>query len=359
MRLRDVAALVDGELAGNSDAEIKGLAKIEEAGPGDITFLANMRYKKFVGTTGASAILVTRGTTLDEITLRTIPLPVIYVEDPYASFQRLAEKFYTPRAPLPSGVHPTAIIAATTRTGKDVAVGPNVVVGEHCTIGSHVALHAGVILGNNITIDSHSILYPNVVIHDGCTIGMHVIIHSSTTIGSDGFGFTQLDDGSYEKITQRGIVAIEDDVEIGANCTIDRATLGETRIKKGAKLDNLIHVAHNVTIGEDTVIAAQTGVSGSTKIGKNCQIAGQVGFSGHLTIADRTIVGAKSGVPKSIEPAGQTYFGYPAFPINETLRIQAATRALPALLIEIRQLEKRIEELEKILQHHHTPEDKQ
>jgi UDP-3-O-[3-hydroxymyristoyl] glucosamine N-acyltransferase len=358
MRLHEIATLVNGELFGDGDVEIEGLAKIEEAGPGDITFLANMRYKKFVGSTAASAIFLRHNVALEELSLRKRPLHIIHVSDPYASFQQIAERFYTPRTPLAKGVHPTAIIAPTTHLEEDIAIGPYVVIGQNCTIASGTALHAGVILGDSVTVGHNSTVYPNVVIRDGCLIGNNVIINSSTTIGSDGFGFTQKEDGTYEKIPQRGIVLIEDNVEIGANCAIDRATLGETRIKKGAKLDNLIHVAHNVIIGEDTVIAAQTGISGSTKIGKNCQIAGQVGFSGHITIADRTIIGAKSGVPKSIDTEGQTYFGYPAFPINETLRIQAATRALPSLLIEIRRMEERIKELEREIQHHHTPDDK-
>ncbi len=356
MRLKDIAALVNGKVAGDGNVEIRRLAKIEEAGPGDLTFLANMRYKKFVRTTNATAMLVKAGAVADELSRRVPPIHLILVEDPYASFQQIAEKFYTPPAPLPVGVHPTAVIASSARVGPGVAVGPNSSVGEFCTLGSQVSLHAGVVLGRNVAVGDQSILYPNVVVHDGCVIGSHVIIHPSTTIGSDGFGFLPKEDGSYEKIPQRGIVVVEDDVEIGANCAIDRATIGETRIKRGAKLDNLIHVAHNVIVGEDTVIAAQTGISGSTKIGKRCQVGGQVGFSGHLTIADRTVIGAKSGVPKSIEPEGQTYFGYPAFPIHETLRIQAAMRALPSLLVEIRNLERRIKELEAILQHQGTPE---
>jgi len=358
MRLRDVAAIVYGELAGDGDIEIERLSKIEDAGPGDITFLANMRYKKFVSTTGASAILLPRNIAVEELSRRQQPLHIIYVSDPYGSFQKIAEKFYAPRPPLPKGVDPTAIIAPTAHLGEEVAIGPHVVIGHHSTIHRRTALHAGVVVGEGVSIGHDTIVYPNVVILDGCTLGNNVIINSSTTIGSDGFGFAQKEDGTYEKIPQRGIVVIEDDVEIGANCSIDRATLGETRIKRGVKLDNLIHIAHNVVVGENTVIAAQTGISGSTKVGKNCQIGGQVGFSGHLMIADHTTVGAKSGVPKSIESDGQTYFGYPAFPIHETLRIQAAMRSLPSLLVQIRKLEDKIKELEQAIQQYHTAEDK-
>jgi UDP-3-O-[3-hydroxymyristoyl] glucosamine N-acyltransferase len=348
MRLRDIAALVQGELSGDGNAEIERLAKIEDAGPGDITFLANLRYKKFLATTGATAVLIPRDAVLDELSRRSAPLHLIRVADPYSSFQLVADAIAPVAAPsiLP-GIHPTAVVAASARVGNLVAIGAHVVVGDDCSIGDGAAIHPGVVLGTQVTIGAGTVLYPGIVVRDGCKLGARVIIHANTTIGSDGFGFAPTDSGVYEKIVQRGIVVIEDDVEIGANCAIDRATFGETVIGKGVKLDNLIHVAHNVVIGENTVIAAQTGISGSTKIGNNCLIAGQVGFSGHLIIADRTTIGAQSGVPKSIEHAGETWFGYPAFPIKETLRIQASMRMLPSLVVELRRLEQRIQELER------------
>ncbi len=349
--------MVHGELTGNGDLEIERPAKIEEAGPGEITFLSNMRYKKFVTTTHAGAIFLSPNVADAELSLRTSPISVIHVADPYGAFQEVAEKFSTPRAPLARGIDAGASIAGTATLGEDVAVGPHVAIGQRSVIGARTSLYAGVIVGDNVTIGNDTVLYPHVVIQDGCKVGDRVVINSSTTVGSDGFGFTPREDGTYEKIPQRGIVVIEDDVEIGANCTIDRATLGETRIKRGVKLDNLIHVAHNVVVGEDTVIAAQTGISGSTKLGKGCRIAGQVGFVGHLTIADRTTIMAQSGVAKSIEEDGQTYFGYPAFPNAEALRIIAAWRSLPSLLIQVRRLEERIKELEQEIRQNHTAEN--
>ncbi len=349
MQLRDIATLVDGTLEGDGDVEITGLAKIEDARPGELTFLANPKYRKYIATTSAAAMLVGRDVTIDLPRDRTPPLRLIRVQDPYYSFQHLAELFYpTETRPAP-GIHPSAIIAPTAVVGKGVSIGPHVVVGEQAAIGDGCVLLAGVVIGDGVSIGTGSTLYPNVVVREGCSLGRNVIVHACTAIGSDGFGFTRQEDGAYKKIPQRGIVVIEDDVEIGANCAIDRATLGETRIKRGAKLDNLIHVAHNVIIGENTVIAAQTGISGSTKVGRECQIGGQVGLSGHLTIADRTTIGAKSGVPKSIEEEGQTWFGYPSFPIHETLRIQAATRLLPGLIVEVRALVSRIRDLERQL----------
>jgi UDP-3-O-[3-hydroxymyristoyl] glucosamine N-acyltransferase len=358
MRLGEIATLVQGELSGDGNAEIKQLAKIEDAGPGDITFLTNLRYKKYLLTTGATAVLIPRDAVLTELSARTTPLSVIRVSDPHASFQTIANALAPVAASeIPPGIHPTAVIAPTVHIGKNTAIGPQVVIGDRCTIGDGAVLHAGVILGTKVTIGADSILHPGIVIRDSCSIGNRVIIHSNTTIGSDGFGFTPTASGQFEKVIQRGIVVIEDDVEIGANCAIDRATLGETRIRKGVKLDNLIHVAHNVVIGENTVIAAQTGISGSTKIGTNCQIGGQVGFSGHLTIADRTTIGAQSGIPKSIDHAGETWFGYPAFPIKETLRIQASMRMLPSLVVELRRLEQRIQELERQAAAGHASEE--
>ena len=350
MKLREIARLVDGEITGAEDVEIVRVAKIEEAGPGDITFLANLKYKKHVVTTRASAMLVSREVTLgDELLRRQAPVHLVKVADPYLAFLKLVETFNPPSAPPAAGIHHTAIVAKSATIADDAAIGAFAIVGEECSIGRGAALYAGTILGDRVTVGDRSILYEDVVVREGCTIGRHVVIHPGTVIGGDGFGFAPRRDGTYEKIPQRGNVVIEDDVEIGANCTVDRATIGETLIKRGAKLDNLIQVAHNVVIGENTVIAAQTGISGSTKIGNNCAIGGQVGFVGHVEIADRTMIGAQSGVPKSILEPGKRYFGYPALEQRESFKIQAVIHQLPALLAEIRNLQKRVEELEHIL----------
>ncbi len=345
MKLSDIARFLHGEIAEGGELEIERLAKIEEAGDGDITFFANPKYARHLATTGATAILIARESNPAELKSRTSPLILVRVDDPYVSFLRLIDLFYPPAKPLGRGVHPSAVIGEGVTLGNDVGIGANVVLGAGCIIGAGATLHPGVVLGDGVTIGNYTTLYQNVSIREGCRIGERCILHPGAVIGSDGFGFAPLPDGTYEKIPQRGIVVIEDDVEIGATCAIDRATIGETRIKKGVKLDNLIHVAHNVIIGENTVIAAQTGISGSTKIGKNCIFAGQVGFTGHITIADRTMIGAQSGIPKSITEPGTSHFGYPAKEHRRAFRIEAVVKQLPELLEEIRKLRAEVDRL--------------
>ncbi len=309
MNLHDIALLLEGELVGNGETEIADVMKIEEAVEGTVTFLANPRYQKFLDTTRASAVIVPKS--VDTTALqRSTPLSFIRVTDPYFSFLRLLVHFHPQASSLPPGIHSTAIIASSATIGKNVAIGAYVVIGEKCMIGDETIILHGTVIGNDVAIGTQTLLYANVSVREGCRIGNRVIIHSGTVVGSDGFGFAPRPDGTYEKIPQMGIVVIEDDVEIGANCTLDRATMGETRVKRGAKLDNLIQVAHNVVIGENTVMAAQSGISGSTKIGKNVMIGGQVGFTGHLDIADRSFVGAQSGIAKSIPEPGEIIFRF-------------------------------------------------
>ncbi|HYQ87162.1 MAG TPA: UDP-3-O-(3-hydroxymyristoyl)glucosamine N-acyltransferase [Bacteroidota bacterium] len=357
MKLSDIAKLVDGEIVGEGNVDIRQVAKIEEAGPGDITFLANLKYKKYVVTTLASAVLVSKDLPLAEFAQRRKALSFVVVPDPYRSFVRLIDTFQPASAGL-KGIHPSAVIAPSALVDADAAVGAFVAIGVGCRIGSGAEVHEGTIIGDGAEVGEGTILYPNVSVREGCRIGSRVIIHSGTVIGSDGFGFAPKPDGTYEKIPQRGIVVIEDDVEIGANCAIDRATIGETRIGKGVKLDNLIQIAHNVVISENTVIAAQSGVSGSTKVGKNCSLGGQVGLTGHIQIADQTKIGAQSGVGKSITESGKTYFGYPAREVRETLRIEAALVQLPALVGQVRELTNRVQELEKSLRPRKTRKKK-
>ena len=354
MKLSELARLVNGKIIGDGEVEIERVGKIEEAGPGDITFLANQKYRKYVTTTNATAILIANNTPLEELKERQSPLNLVKVSDPYLSFQQLLEYFHPPTAPLQKGIHPTAIVAKTAVISSGVAIGVHVVVGERCHIGANVSIYPCTVLSDDVEIGDESLLYSNITVREHCKVGKRVIVHAGTVIGSDGFGFAPKDDGSYQKIPQRGNVIIEDDVEIGANCTIDRATLGSTIIKKGVKLDNLIQVAHNVVIGENTVIAAQTGISGSTKIGKNCVVAGQVGFVGHLEIADRSTFGAQSGVSKSFTQPGKTYFGYPAKEHSQALRMEGALRQLPELLVELRGMQKRLQELEQLLKLQHS-----
>jgi UDP-3-O-[3-hydroxymyristoyl] glucosamine N-acyltransferase len=343
MKLRDIAAMLDGEVEGDADMDIERVAKIEEAGPGAIAFIANPKYQKFLATTRASAVIVGKQV---EAGAGTVPARV-RVQDPYVSFLRVLVHFHPPSDPLPPGIHPSAVIAATATIGTHARIGAHVVIGERTVVGDGAMICHNAVIGDDVTIGEYSLLYPNITVYYGCTIGARVTVHSGTTIGSDGFGFAPKADGSYEKIPQMGIVVIEDDVEIGANCTIDRATLGETRIKRGVKLDNLIQVAHNVVIGENTVSAAQAGISGSTKIGKNCQLGGQVGLTGHLEIADGTKIGAQSGVHRSVEKPNTTIFGYPAYPQRDALRMVGALTQLPDALATLREVKAKVEELEQ------------
>lgn len=346
MKLKDIASLVQGELIGDGEEEILRAAKIQEARKGDISFIANPKYEKYLESTKASAIIVAKSFDQKKMNGRKSQIGFIKVDDPYLSFLYVLRSFYPPLDPLPAGIHPTALIAKTALLGKNIAIGAHVVIGERCCVGNNTKISHGTVLGDDVEIGDDTLIYPNITVREQCKIGNRVIIHSGTVVGSDGFGFAPKKDGSYEKIPQIGIVVIEDDVEIGANCAIDRATMGETRIKRGAKLDNLIQVAHNVTIGEHTVIAGQAGISGSTNVGAHCMIGGQVGIVGHSEIADNIKIIPQSGVSKSLTQSGETYFGAPAKPAREGFRIEAALRQLPEALEIIRKLQHRIEELE-------------
>lgn len=348
MTLRDIALMVDGVLTGDAAMDIRRVAKIEEADDGAITFIAHPKYQKFLESTRASAVIVG----MDLQTSAEITPALVRVKDPYRAFLKVLVHFHPPSDPLAPGIHPSAVIAPTATIGPDVRIGAHVVIGERAVVAAGARVCHNVVLGDEVQVGEQTILYPGITVYRGCRIGARVIVHAGTVIGSDGFGFAPRPDGSYEKIPQVGIVVIEDDVEIGANCTIDRATLGETRIKRGVKLDNLIQVAHNVVIGENTVSAAQAGISGSTKIGKNCQLGGQVGLTGHLEIADGTKIGAQSGVHRSVEKPNTTLFGYPAYPQREALRMAGAMTQLPDALTALRELKKRVDELEKKLGEH-------
>lgn len=346
MRLSEIAEIVKGEIVGSRDIEIKHVAKIEDAGDGDITFLANPKYKRYLATTNASVVLVAHGAEFEELTHRQTPITFMRVSDPYHAFITLIDLFHPPVLPMIAGIHPSAIVSPSSAIHPTAAIGPLVVIGNRCRIGENTTIHAGTVISDDVQIGYGCMIYANVTVREQCRVGNNAIIHSGTVIGSDGFGFNKNENGSYEKIPQRGIVIIEDDVEIGANCTIDRATIGATSVKRGAKLDNLIHIAHNVVIGEHTAIAAQTGISGSTKVGQYCQFGGQVGLTGHIHIADHTTIGAQSGVPKSITEPGKTYMGYPAREIRTTWKIEALLQQLPELFEKIQTLQDKIQSLE-------------
>ncbi len=340
MKLSELCLLLHGELVGDGEIDIKSLAKIEDAGEGDLTFLANPRYEKFLDKTNASAILVSKG-------IETLKIPHIRVDDPYISFQKSLNLIYPEHKSLFTDIHPSAIVSDGVSIANNVGIGPFVYIAPGAEIGENTVIYPGCIIEENVKIGKNCKLSPNVSINYNCEIGNNVIIHSGVVIGSDGFGFAPSGQ-RYGKIPQVGKVVIENDVEIGANCAIDRATIGETRIKNGCKLDNLIQIAHNVVVGEDTVIAAQSGISGSTKVGKHVTIAGQVGVIGHIEVGDNAILAAKSGISKSV-PTGEVLFGIPAIPLAKQKKIEVISRHLPEMSKKIHQMEKTIIKLEEQL----------
>lgn len=332
-----IALLVNGKLEGDAAVAVHSFGKIEEAGPGQLTFFANPKYEEFLYTTGASVIIVNEAFVLKQQVNATL----IRVADAYTAFATLLGKYQEIVQQQLTGVQQPAYIAPTAQYGENVFIGAFAWLGEQVTVGNNSKIYPHVFLGNRVKVGDHCIIHPGVKIYHECVIGNHVTIHAGTVIGSDGFGFAPQADGSFKKVPQIGNVVIEDHVEIGSNATIDRATIGSTLIKSGAKLDNLIQVAHNVEVGHSTVIAAQAGISGSTKIGNGVMIGGQAGIVGHIQLGDGAKVNAQSGVSKSIEP-GKAVTGSPAYDYTAALRSQAAARKLP-------ELEKRVKELEALV----------
>ncbi|HNS17246.1 MAG TPA: UDP-3-O-(3-hydroxymyristoyl)glucosamine N-acyltransferase [Bacteroidales bacterium] len=306
-----IAGILHGTVDGDPQATVDQLSKIEEGHPGTLSFLANPKYTPYIYKTGASIVIVQK----DFRAEFPVSATLIRVEDPYSAFAQLLE-IYNQYTGGKKGISQHASVASTASIGKDVSIGDFSVIGEHAVIGDGTRIHPQVYIGEKVTIGSRTILHPGVRILQGCQVGSDCILHPGVVVGSDGFGFAPQEDHHYRKIVQIGNVVIEDEVEIGANSTVDRATLGSTIIRKGVKLDNLIQVAHNVVIGENTVIAAQTGISGSTHIGRNCLIGGQVGIIGHLVIGDNVQIAAQSGVSTNIK-ADQTVMGAPAFDIKK------------------------------------------
>jgi UDP-3-O-[3-hydroxymyristoyl] glucosamine N-acyltransferase len=329
--------MLDGKLEGNPDVKVSNIAKIEEAGEGMLSFIANPKYEEFIYTTNASILIVNESLVIE----RPIKSTLIRVKDAYSSFALLLEQ-YRYLTGNKSGIQQPSYIPASVKMGENVFVGAFAYLGENVVLGNNVKIYPGVYLGDNVIVNNDSILYPGVKVYDNCIVGSRVMLHAGCVIGGDGFGFAPQPDNSYKKVPQIGNVVIHDDVEIGANTTIDRATMGSTVIRKGVKLDNLIQVAHNVDIGINTVIAAQTGVSGSTKIGQNCVIGGQVGMVGHIHIADNTKINAQSGLSKSITVPNTSLTGSPAYDYKSSLKSQAIFRNLP-------DLEKRVKELEEMV----------
>lgn len=341
-----IATLINGKIDGNPDAKVSSVAKIEEAIEGTLSFIANPKYEEYLYSTKASIIIVNDSLELTQPVHTTL----IRVKDAYSGFAFLLEKYNEIISQSgKTGIEQPSFIAETAKIGKDVYIGAFSYIGENVTIADQVKIYPGCYIGNNAVIKANSTLYAGVKVYEECTLGCRVVIHSGTVIGGDGFGFAPQKDGSYKKVPQIGNVIIEDDVEIGANTTIDRATMGSTYIRKGVKLDNLIQIAHNVEINENTVIAAQTGVSGSTKVGKNCVVGGQVGIVGHIQIADGTKINAQSGLSKSVNTPDVALNGTPAFDYKSSLKSQAIFRNLPELQQRLLKLEETVQELTAIL----------
>lgn len=321
----EIAEILHGQIEGDETVVLKGLAKIEEAGRGDLTFLANPAYESHLYKTRASAAIVARD--FNAIDVLPEQLTLLRVENPYAAFTDLMQ-WAAKKTPLEHGIHPTAVISSEARVSDRCYIGPLVTIDAGASVGDNCEIHSNVILSANCKLGESSIIYGGVFIGKETEIGSRCIIQAGAIIGADGFGFAPQSNSSFEKIPQLGNVVIEDDCEIGAATTIDRATLGSTRIEKGVKLDNQIQVAHNVSIGENTVIAAQTGIAGSTSIGANCMIGGQVGFAGHISVAEGVKVAAQSGITKSIKEPHSTWQGTPASPIRDHQRQQIELRKL-------------------------------
>lgn len=333
--LGEIAKRLNARLLGNPSLLISGIAAIHDAGSGEITFVANPKYSKALLTTKATAVLLRE----EKKGIRPAQL---LVGDPYYAFSRVVLLFHPGQRPVP-GVHPHAVIGKGVRLGESVSIGPFVTLEQGVVIGDRAVLHHGVYIGERSTIGAESMLYPNVTIRESVTIGKRVIVHGGTVVGSDGFGFAT-HEGRHHKIPQVGEVVVEDDVEIGANVTIDRAALGVTRIGRGTKIDNLVQVAHNVVIGEDCLIVAQVGISGSTELGHHVVLGGQVGVVGHVKLGDHVMGGAQAGIIQDI-PDKAAVWGTPAIPHREELKAQAIFPQLPKMRKEIKRLSSQVSEL--------------
>lgn len=336
-----IATILNGTIEGNPEKKVRTISKIEEATEDSLSFIANPKYEEYLYQTQAGILIISESLEL----AKPVDATLIRVKDAYGSFALLLEKYDQLTGEgkqKEQGIQQPSYISDTAQLGKNVFIGAFCYIGNHVVVGNEVKLYPGVYLGDGAIVEDGATLFPGVKIYHHCVVGARSIIHAGSVIGSDGFGFAPQQEGNYKKVPQIGNVVIESDVEIGANTTIDRATIGSTIIRKGVKLDNLIQIAHNVEIGENTVIAAQTGISGSTKVGKNCMLGGQVGLVGHIHIADGTRINAQSGITKSISEINTALTGSPAFDYKSSLKSQAIFRNLP-------ELEKRVKELETLV----------
>ena len=343
--LKELAQFVEGTVVGDGEVEISGVASLETARSGEITFIAHPKYLPKLAETNASAVIVSKE-------IPSSQKPLLCVDNPYLAFAKILTLFsQKPREP--KGIDPDAWISSTAQLGKEVTVYPFVSIGDRCRIGDRVTLFPGVYVGDDSSIDEESLLYSNVSVYPGTVIGKRAILHSGVVVGADGFGYVK-EGKKNVKIPQLGKVEIGDDVEIGANTTIDRATFGKTIIGRGVKIDNLVQVAHNVVIGEDSIIVAQVGIAGSTKIGTNVTLGGQVGVADHVEIGDNVMIGAQSGVPSDLA-GNQAYIGSPVLPHREYLRVANVFKMLPEMRKTLMEIEKRLKTVEEAI----SPEEKE
>ncbi len=338
MKLRAIADALGCRLEGDGELEISGVAGVEQAGPGQLTFLANPKYAPKVKQTRAGAILVTEP-------IVGLEIAFLVSENPYLDFARALALFYQPPRPAP-GVHPLAHVAPSAALGENCSIGPFAVVGERVRLGRNAVLHPHVVIYEGAEIGDDFLAHAHASVREFCRIGHRVILQNGVVVGGDGFGFAKRADGTHQKIVQSGVTVIEDDVEVQSLTSVDRATVGETRVRRGAKIDSLVQVGHACTVGEDNIICAQTGLAGSTVLERDVLLAGQVGSSGHLTVHEGAIVYAQSGIGGDVAP-GARISGSPAFAANEWLRAVTAYARLPEMVKTLRELKKRIDELEK------------
>ncbi|GEO23318.1 UDP-3-O-(3-hydroxymyristoyl)glucosamine N-acyltransferase [Cyclobacterium qasimii] len=332
-----IAQLLDGTVEGDGSQMINNLEKIQEGKPGSIGFLANLKYEKHLYSTHCSAIIVSK----DFVPQKSYTTTLVKVTDPYSAFSKLLESYAELTKPNPLGVEEPSFFGNDSTIGEGFYRGAFSYIGKNCTIGDNVKIYPQVYIGDNVTIGNNCVFHPGVKIYSETKIGSYCEIHGGTIIGGDGFGFTPQADGTYNNVPQLGNVVLEDHISIGSNSTIDCATMGSTLIKKGVKIDNHVQIAHNVTIGENTVIAAQAGVAGSTIIGKNCVLAGKSSIVGHIELADNTTIGGNTGVMKSVIEPGTTLFGFIGFDVKAFLKSYSVFKKLPLLQDKLRELEKK------------------
>ena len=330
MKLLVIAQRLGCELRGDGETEIRGVNGLDEAGPGELTFVANKKYLAKLPATKAAAVILAPDAP-------DLSLPSLRTANPYLAFAQALELFYPPYVP-PEGVHPTAVIAASARIGTHASIGPYAVIGEEVVIGDYARIFAHVVIYPHVVVGHHFTAHAGVVVREGTRIGDRVVLQSGVVLGGDGFGYVPLPDGSAYKIPQSGVVVLEDEVEVGANTTIDRATVGATVIRRGAKIDNLVMIGHGCEVGQGALLAAQVGLSGSTKLEAGVRMGGQVGAAGHLTVGKNTMVAAQSGIPHDV-PANSVIGGYPAVNISSWRRYSAVLPKLPELLRRVRWLE--------------------